>query len=1313
MTFKRRGRGEDDSTDYGRHGGGIEGETVGHGPAGRRSVAERLARARSQMRAAYGTARSAIARRRPLSRALAITPQTGRALSRLTVRPIALRLPNPELGKWPRRTCSVVREALAGAMVLGIVLVLVVYSRVGSEPVSFPMLIGPVERGISAALPGFQVRVGDAVLRRSSADSGLEFRLLRVRVIDADGDVVAEAPEAAVSLSGAALLAGQLAPSSVQLIGPRLLLASDQARALFGGGEANAGDGGSDEALPKTNAADEAVPSGSVIRHRPDRRITIVEKLPGDPGAGASPAPVTRVVPRRSALAATISQALAQARDQQTAGAFLKSFGLRNAMIIVDHGRQQSYWRLLSLDLSATHADGASTLSGTGQWATSAGPWRFSFAVSETRDDRSLALAVRFLPVSLSALAEQVPQLAAIEAADLPISGEAEFAMTPEGDVRAGQMAIVLGGGAVVVDPAKDLTVAIDGGRVALSYDAAADRVLITDARVVWGKSQIALTGTIEADQGENLGRYRFGVQDAGSVLADAPLQGATIAPLRFDRLSLAGTIAPQSDAVAQLTLTAGEATLAADMRYGWGKGADDGGGSGLAVDGQLRAMPVEALVRLWPKPVAPGGRVFVSERISTKAGQWTGVRDGAFRVRLSPEMLADPSLITAEAIDVRFAAENVTLSYVRGLPPVEIPAATGTIAGRTMTLAVARGTVAVAEGQAITVKDSAFIITGLGDPVEDGRVDLKAEADAKTVLAYLDAPKLGYVTKAGLGGVAFGGAAQAALSFQFPLLAGLTFDDVVMGGSAAIKKLKMPALAGKMGVDDGTIEFGLSRQAIQARGEVFVRDVRGTLDWQYIFDADDDRQPGLRVQAVLDDAARDSLGLKMNHILRGPVSAALGFARDARGAAVVRVQADLREAELLLANLSWRKPPGQAAVVQFDGAKTDDGLTELRNFQIAGEAIAVQGWVALNAENRLAAFYFPEFSINIITNLEISGTLRKDKVWQIKARGPAYDGRGFLQSLFSSGKIVENQPEAPADRTGLDLDAQIGTMIGYSNTSIRNLRVQVSKRDGQLSSLDAAGAFENGRPIAVQLVNPPNGERHLIAETSDAGSAFRLMGLYRSMEGGEASVRVNLDAKGAAERSGVIWARRFAIVGDQVVSEVLSNVPEDQRKIADRAGVQYQRLQFDQMRVPFSVGHGQLVLNDSYLAGPAMGATLRGRVDFKSQRLDLGGSYSPLYGLSAIVQDIPLIGALLTGGRGEGILGLTFAARGPIDNPQVIANPASIVAPGIFRRMFDMTTPQPRIIVRSDEPPPEKPAEPARAPVITDGWTARENRSN
>ncbi|MEO1265633.1 MAG: hypothetical protein AAFV26_07990, partial [Pseudomonadota bacterium] len=141
------------------------------------------------------------------------------------------------------------------------------------------------------------------------------------------------------------------------------------------------------------------------------------------------------------------------------------------------------------------------------------------------------------------------------------------------------------------------------------------------------------------------------------------------------------------------------------------------------------------------------------------------------------------------------------------------------------------------------------------------------------------------------------------------------------------------------------------------------------------------------------------------------------------------------------------------------------------------------------------------------------------------------------------------------------------------------------------------------------------------------------------------------------------------------------------------------------------------------------LGGTLRGKVDLTRKTLDLGGTYSMLQGLNAMPRFLPALGPLLTGTRGEGVLGLTFAIKGPTSQPEVIPNPLSVVAPGIFREFFQMAPLQPRVTPRGQGRPrsgsrprtrrgtrrsqrSSRGTSQASQPKIIGGWTSETSRT-
>ena len=69
---------------------------------------------------------------------------------------------------------------------------------------------------------------------------------------------------------------------------------------------------------------------------------------------------------------------------------------------------------------------------------------------------------------------------------------------------------------------------------------------------------------------------------------------------------------------------------------------------------------------------------------------------------------------------------------------------------------------------------------------------------------------------------------------------------------------------------------------------------------------------------------------------------------------------------------------------------------------------------------------------------------------------------------------------------------------------------------------------------------------------------------------------------------------------------------------------------------------------------------------------MDMTCTFMPAYGLNRIFGEIPIIGVLLGNGRDRGLLGVTFKLKGDADSPEVQINPLSVIAPGIFRSIFE-----------------------------------------
>lgn len=1180
------------------------------------------------------------------SRALLTLPEKGRNLVKRVPEPVQL-----ELRKLSSRGAHICREIFAGILVVGLIAIVGGYGRLSRGPISLPSLVPVIEQAINGQLSELHVKIDDAILQRAPDGPGVLFRLRNIQLIDADGSIVAQAPLAAIGMSGAALLSGRIAPGSVDFIGPKLLVyASDDGLSLSfyrpSGADAETLIGvPPTEKAPAVPETLPAVPGESVIA-----------KAPGTPLAE----PPSANAGRQLDVTRTITEVFERARRGNTS--YLTRFGVKNAQVVLSQDGEQTLWHVPDFSIDLEHDNQSTTLVGQANLASAKGDWQLEFRTEQRPKRRSLSITALIQDLVPSGLAENLSGMAALKALDLPVTGETSVEFTNSGKFLSGEANLQLQRGYVTPpwDPANAMQ--IDQGNLHLRYFKRDRVVEIEPSTLKWGNSEATVSGEFrKTDENRGSPSWTFKLKAEDAVLA---AEEFGLAPIKVDEWTAEGTVTPGIGRVmlSRFVIRSGGAFIELS-----GSVVDAPESPEVRLTGVVSPMPLNVLKQFWPKFLAGDARKWAMQNVS--GGEVLG---GKVDISLAPGELAriekggEP---TPEAVNVELDLAGMSLTYIEKMPPIMTGNAKLRVSGIAFSVDIPEANIALPSGETIALKDGRFFIPDLRIDPQQGEITFKANGTTSTVLRLLDHEPLGYIQTVGLKPGDFGGTAEGSFVLNMPMREDLKFRDIKLRGAARLDQAIASNVAGKFDIEGGALDVNVTEQALDARGDILIKGVPAELAWQRIFYEPEERQPPIRISATLDENARETLGLKISHLVRGPLPVTLLIARGADGTQALSMQADLTQAQLIFGNMGWTKAPGRSATVQFDIVQAEDGSVDLKNFKILGDDIAIDGTISLDPEQHLKSFYFSDFSFDILTHLEIAATVRDGNVLDVDAHGPSYNGKQFFQSLFSAGQLAENADAR--DPFSVDLTARLGTVVGFYDTTVSDVRATLKKRNGELIALNATGKLNGRREIAVRLEGS-NGARMIRAESRDAGAAFRLIGFYPKIEGGEASLEVNLDSREPGMKTGTLWARNFAVLGDSVVNDVLSD-PQSTAALGQRKKqIRQSRIAFDQLRAPFAVGNGEFLLNDAYINGPALGATMRGRVNFKTQTVNLGGTYVPLYGLNSALGAIPILGGLFVGREGEGVVGITFAIQGDLEDPNVLVNPVSVVAPGIFRQIFE-----------------------------------------
>ena len=1178
-------------------------------------------------------------------------------------RELVKRVPPPvqvQLSKLSSGSAHVCREIFAGIVVVGLIAIVLGYGRLASGPISLPSLVPPIEAAINDQLTDLRVKIDDAVLQRGADGPGVLFRLRNIRLIDKNGDIVAQAPLAAIGMSGSALLSGRFAPGSVDFIGPRLLMSYNNGQGLSLAFSKPGGDG--DELMRGTLEADGSS-SGTPRQAGPQG------------AAGVRPEPAAA---RKFNLTNTLTEVFERTRLGDTS--YLTRFGFKNAIVVLNQDGTHTLWQVPDFAIDLEHLDKRSILVGQANVASSRGDWQLEIRTEQHAKRKSLGITALIENLVPSGIAGNFPDIGILKALDMAIDGESTVELSRTGDFQSGEARLRLAPGQITPPWDRDTPMRIDHGDFTVRYLEDTDVVEIAPSTLRWGKSQATFSGTFRPVRNEKgkVVSWDFDLKADNAVFA---VEEFGLGPTKIDEWAAAGNLSLKDKhlTLSRFVVRAGDASISMAGRV-----ADAPDSPAITLAGEVSPMPVDTLKQLWPKFLAGKARKWVLERVT--GGQVLG---GKFNVALPAGALAvieQGGAAPEGAVNVELNFTGMGIAYIPKMPPVVTGDGALKVTGTELIVDIPSGKIVVTPGQEVALTEGRFYIPDLREDPQQGAITFHAAAATPTVMRLLDHEPLGYIQEVGMKPDFLGGTAEGGFTLSLPLKAELDFKEIKMNGQARLNEAVAANLVDDMGIEGGALNVDLSEEGVTARGEVRIKGAPAELTWQRVFYTPDDQQPPVQLSATLDAALRQQLGIKVNHLVQGPTPLTLlvkGFGQDTQ---TMSMEADLTNARLLFGSMGWVKPPGQAARVTFDVGRNDDGSTDLKNFKILGEDIAVNGEIALDSGQHLKSFYFSDFSVNQLTHVEITAQVRDDQVLEIHAEGPSYDGKQFFRSLFSAGQLVEDGAGEPADPFGVDLTARIGRVVGFYDTTATDVDVSLKKRNGRLTALMGKAKLNGTQPVGVELENQ-SGARILKAEALDAGAAFRLVGFYRSIEGGEASLQVNMDAGGPGTKSGTLWARDFDVVGDSVVADVLNDPSSTAALGQNKPQAARSRIVFKRLRAPFVVGAGKFNLRDAYINGPQLGATMRGTVDFKSQSVDLGGTYVPLYGLNSAFGAIPILGKVLVGRQGEGVVGITFAIKGKLEDPTVLVNPMSVMAPGIFRQIFDFTGSVPNSSASAAEP--------------------------
>ncbi|MES0809122.1 AsmA-like C-terminal domain-containing protein [Roseibium sp. SCPC15] len=794
--------------------------------------------------------------------------------------------------------------------------------------------------------------------------------------------------------------------------------------------------------------------------------------------------------------------------------------------------------------------------------------------------------------------------------------------------------------------------VAFDDAALSLLFKAGQSAIEITKSHVIRGNTKIFFTGGLKPI-GEGTSDWSIWLDTKHPQFGSSDVPEATH---MLDGVSVRARFDPVDRllSIDRFTARSGKAVVhgVASVQI-----TPDGPYLALAADGEQ--IPVAVAKQLWPITLVPPARRWVIENI--KGGLLETVSfTGAIRPPGFDYRDPDPGWSGDDLrLDMTFSDGAVT--PVGDIPEIGGLSGTLTIKDETLTVLARDGSATASNGGDIRLPDGMFEILNL--PLRHGKmakVAVRAEGETRDLGAMVNSAPFSVLDRANLKNDGVSGSGNLDINATFPL--GKKIDVTEIDWQATGQMTDFSDENPIMGhtIKNADISLDANREQVAITGKGVLDGLQADIDLVVPLGGSGVAAKQDVVVSVT-AAQLKQKGVDLTAFLKGPMTLAVAKVGEGQEFSI-----DLKQTEIRLQALGWQKAKGVPARATFKLIEGEDE-NRIENFDLASEGADVAGSLRLSTKGDLVSATFDTFKLRPEDNVEVDIQRASDGRYNIIFSGASFDGRGLIRSLRSPGGSKGEGDFAEGAR----ISASIDRVIGFNSKNLNNFSGKIETGKKGLISADLEGLIDGRSDFEFKIVDQDKSQ-HAIGNFADTGATLLFLDVYERMRGGSGSLNVAM----ADEDS---WVGEFKVRSLQIAEDpAIKSIRERNRQnpnpgdpITPAAQVNGSA-SFDTLDLNFTREGDVMTISRGALRGNALGGTVSGTVNLDQQTLNLTGTFVPIYALNNFFAKIPLLGFALGGNSGEGLIGVTYRLSGSLSDPVLTVNPISVIAPGIFRKMFE-----------------------------------------
>ena len=663
-----------------------------------------------------------------------------------------------------------------------------------------------------------------------------------------------------------------------------------------------------------------------------------------------------------------------------------------------------------------------------------------------------------------------------------------------------------------------------------------------------------------------------------------------------------------------------------------------------ISLNAETGDIPIKKVPDLWPSSQGTDAYDWVKENITEG-----NVKKATFTMNMTG--------IDVDNLESVIDVEGATVRYVDEMKPAKNVKAVVTIGTDNVDIKVLDGYIEKVQAVGGYVK-----ISDMDKDVPVFNMDIEVKGNIPNVLDIVSTEPLLICKDMPIPCKGIKGNAKGHVHLAFDFVDEKLEDTIKYNVSADLDEVSLPVPETKWDFSEGSLKLFVNDSKLTIQGKGLLDEKPIQMDITHLFKGTEGSTYLIRLPVTASMIA--PYFDKIDNFLKGSLMTSIIIKPVSEKEMSVLLEFGLKDAEISLP-IGYVKEFNKKGTLKATLSVVGEKLVAVPSIYLSmpDEDILITGKVDLPKDK--------VFDLNLTeikaprTDASILFSYYKNDNFDVKLKGKSADISDLLHGDFFAVRQVGEEKETTKKEAELPkikdftVEASVDTLyLSEKKEPFKNVSAKIVKKDGIWQKIE--GSLKGKGSLKVAL----NKEKTaLTIETDNVGDILNRAGLTDRIKGGTLDSTLAQEKDGSLK--GTIKIKNYELTDTDFFMQAATLLG-----IVD--AIRGDTISFDKAVIPFVLSPTHVVtIEDAVAFGTAVGITISGKVD--SENIDLNGSVAPAYAVNSLPGKIPVFGSLLTGEEGGGMFGVSYSIKGKTSNPETTFNPASLLTPGIFRKIFDV----------------------------------------